>query len=55
MYRLSEKERAELLRLTRENNQLLKAIVMMLHKESSEDFSNNIIANFIGNGLMPIR
>lgn len=53
MYRLSESEREELLRLTRENNKILKAILTIVVNEHTSDFQNNIMANIIGNGIMP--
>jgi hypothetical protein len=53
MYRLSENERKELLELTRENNRILKCIYAIVHSEQSNDFMNNIIANVLGNGIMP--
>ena len=55
MYRLSESERKELLELTRENNKLLKYILTIVSNEHSSDFINNIIANILGNGIMPNR
>lgn len=60
MYRLSEEERKELLDLTRENNillkrnnRMLKYILTIVSNEHSSDFMNNIVANIIGNGIMP--
>ena len=53
MYRLSEAERKELLELTRENNRMLKSILTIVSNEHSSDFMNNIVANIIGNGIMP--
>ena len=53
MYRLSESERKELLELTRENNRMLKSILAIVASEHSSDFMNNIVANIIGNGIMP--
>lgn len=55
MYRLSESEREELLRLTRENNRMLKVILAMVKRDDSEDFLTNIVANIIGNGITPGR
>jgi len=55
MYRLSESEREELLRLTKENNKILKTILAIVINEHNSDFQNNIIANIIGNGIMPNR
>ena len=37
------------------NNKILKAILIILKREDSSDFTNNIIANIIGNGIMPMR
>lgn len=53
MYRLSEAERKELLELTRENNRMLRSILTIVSNEHSSDFMNNIVANIIGNGIMP--
>lgn len=53
MYRLSEAGRKELLDLTRENNKLLKTILTIVVNEHASDFQNNIIANIIGNDIMP--
>lgn len=53
MYRLSEEERKELLEITRENNRLLKSILTIVTNEHSSDFINNIVANIIGNGIIP--
>lgn len=53
MYRLSEAERKELLELTRENNKMLRSILTIVSNEHSSDFMNNIVANIIGNGIMP--
>ena len=53
MYRLSEKERKELLELVRENNKLLKTILTIVYNEHSTDFTNNIIANLLGNAMTP--
>ena len=55
MYRLSEEERKELLEITRENNRLLKSILTIVTNEHSSDFINNIVANIIGNGIIPNR
>ena len=55
MDRLSEEERKELLEITRENNRLLKSILTIVTNEHSSDFINNIVANIIGNGIMPNR
>jgi ABC-type lipoprotein export system ATPase subunit len=52
-YRLSEQERKELLQLTRENNKMLRTILTIVTHEHSSDFMNNIVANIIGNGIIP--
>ena len=44
-------EEKELLELTRENNQLLKAIFHCVHRDEANDFITNIFANIIGNRL----
>ena len=51
MYRLSERDRIELLELTRENNKMLKMILAIVSNEQSHDFLNNILANILGNGI----
>lgn len=55
MYRLSEEERTELLQLTRENNKMLRSILTIISHEHSTDFSNNLLANVIGNFVTPNR
>lgn len=44
-------EEKELLQLTRENNLLLKEILRFVHRDESNDFMTNILANIIGNRL----
>ena len=44
-------EEKELLQLTRENNLLLKEILRFVHRDESNDFITNILANIIGNRL----
>ena len=46
-----ESEQEELLRLTRENNIMLKNIIQYLRGDNSVDFIQNIIANLIANSL----
>lgn len=48
---MTESEQEELLRLTRENNIMLKNIIQYLHGDNSVDFMQNIIANLIVNSL----
>ncbi len=48
---MTEYEEEELLRLTRENNIMLKNIIQYLHGDNSVDFMQNIIANLIANSL----
>lgn len=48
---MTHKEEQELLELTRENNQLLKAILRFVHHDEANDFITNVFANIIGNRL----
>lgn len=48
---MTHKEEQELLELTRENNQLLKAILHFVHHDEANDFITNVFANIIGNRL----
>ena len=41
----------ELLRLTRENNELLKEILRHIRRDDTGDFLTNILANIIGNRI----
>lgn len=53
--RRERQERQELLELARENNRLLKSILTIVVHENSSDFNNNVIANLLGNIIMPGR
>lgn len=44
-------EEQELLKLTKENNELLKEILKHIRRDDVGDFITNIIANIIGNRL----
>lgn len=48
---MAESEQEELLRLTRENNIMLRNIIQYLHGDNSVDFMQNIIANLIANSM----
>ena len=48
---MTEQEHEELLRLTRENNIMLRNIIQYLRGDNSVDFMQNIIANLIANGI----
>ena len=48
---MTEQEQEELLRLTRENNIMLRNIIQYLRGDNSVDFMQNIIANLIANGI----
>lgn len=42
----------EILKLLRENNMLLKEILVRLNKEEAEDFPMNVLANIVSERLM---
>lgn len=44
-------EEQELLELTRQNNQLLRAILQFVQKDEANDFMTNIVANLIANKM----
>lgn len=44
-------EEQELLRLTRENNELLKEILRHIRRDDTGDLLTNIVANIIGNRI----
>lgn len=50
---MTHTEEQELLQLTRENNQLLKAILRFVYHDESNDFFTNVVANLIGNRIDP--
>ena len=41
----------ELLRLTRENNLMLRHIIQYIHKDDTGEFIKNVIANLISNNM----
>lgn len=44
-------EEQELLELTRQNNQLLRAILQFVQKDEANDFMTNIVANLVANKM----
>lgn len=42
----------ELLKLTKENNYMLKLILQHIVKQDNEDFATNVIANIVADKLM---
>lgn len=44
-------EEKELLELTRQNNELLRAILRFVQHDEANDFMTNILANIIGNRI----
>lgn len=46
---MTQQDEEELLRLTKENNYMLKHIIAYLRKDNNIDFINNILANLIAN------
>lgn len=44
-------EEQELLKLTRENNEMLNIILRYVRRDDMNDFFTNIIANIIGNRI----
>ena len=44
-------EEQELLELTRQNNQLLRAILHFVKHDEANDFMTNILANLVGNRI----
>lgn len=46
-------EEQELLELTRQNNQLLRAILHFVQHDEANDFMTNVIANIVGNRIDP--
>lgn len=46
-------EEQELLELTRQNNQLLRAILHFVQHDEANDFMTNVIANLVGNRIDP--
>ena len=48
-------EEQELLELTRQNNQLLRAILHFVQHDEANDFMTNVIANLVGNRIDPTQ
>lgn len=42
----------ELLRLTKENNYMLRLILQHINKQDNDDFATNIIANIVADKIM---
>ena len=45
----------ELLELTRQNNELLRAILHFVQHDEANDFMTNVIANLVGNRIDPTQ
>lgn len=45
----------ELLEIAEENNRILRSILTIVTHEHSSDFTNNVVANLLGNVIMPGR
>lgn len=45
----------ELLEIAEENNRILRSILTIVTHEHSSDFTNNVVANLLGNIIMPGR
>ena len=50
---MTRSEEQELLELTRQNNELLRAILHLVQHDEANDFVHNVIANLIGNRIDP--
>ena len=48
-------EEQELLELTRQNNQLLRAILHFVQHDEANNFMTNVIANLVGNRIDPTQ
>ena len=48
---MTYQDEQELLRLTKENNELLKEILRHIRRDDTGDFLTNILANIIGNRI----
>lgn len=49
------REIRELLEIAEENNRILRSILTIVTHEHSSDFTNNVVANLLGNIIMPGR
>ena len=50
---MTRSEEQELLELTRQNNELLRAILHLVQHDGATDFIHNVIANLVGNRIDP--
>ena len=50
---MTRSEEQELLELTRQNNELLRAILRFVWHDEANDMMTNIVANIIGNRIDP--
>ena len=48
---MTRSEEQELLELTRQNNELLRAILRLVQHDEANDFVHNLIANLIANRM----
>ena len=48
---MTRSEEQELLELTRQNNELLRAILRFVQHDEANDFMTNIVANLIANKM----
>ena len=48
---MTRSEEQELLELTRQNNELLRAILRLVQHDEANDFIHNIIANLLANRM----
>lgn len=48
---MTRSEEQELLELTRQNNELLRAILHLVQHDEANDFMTNIVANLLANKL----
>ena len=52
---MTRSEEQELLELTRQNNELLRAILRFVQHDEANDFMTNVIANLVGNRIDPTQ
>ena len=48
---MTHSEEQELLELTRQNNELLRAILRLVQHDEANDFMTNIVANLVANKM----
>ena len=48
---MTRSEEQELLELTRQNNELLRAILRLVQHDEANDFMTNIVANLLANKM----